>query len=407
LRQFDPHNRYAEITTNPPIGSEAKVNALEAQYGIQLPEVYRTFLRDVCNGGNWERLGQYWSIEEVMTNNSAELWNQSLPDFLAQLKLKKSQDTINNPGDQQYSGLLQIVDWNNPVRDLFLTQEGYEVEIQGDVIRFSNYSPEQWLNGFLDDIQYALSNIEDRLAWLRSGKAIQTYLLDGIRFAEMLGHKIHPQRITDQQLMAVRDEVNHQVDQWRIENMGKMQYNFGFNAEQAEARSQRLLEKFWVMNHLPIDNREQNYIFNQFSEMSWNQEAAAIVRYQLLHEPDALHCQWYAEILRDWNDRSPETRNTFLQYIQRFYDYRVLNDVLDAIAGLGFNDDEMVNAIATHIGSTQYCVPLHVIDALAILDNPTPQVLAALEWATTISDRYYADDMIRRCACETLTKFKQ
>ncbi|WP_242038053.1 hypothetical protein [Tolypothrix sp. FACHB-123] len=42
LRKFDPYNRYAQITTNPPIGSETKLSALEAQHGIKLPDVYNT-----------------------------------------------------------------------------------------------------------------------------------------------------------------------------------------------------------------------------------------------------------------------------------------------------------------------------------------------------------------------------
>ncbi|AFZ01518.1 SMI1/KNR4 family protein [Calothrix sp. PCC 6303] len=247
LRKFDPYNRYAEITTNPPIGSEATLSALEAQHGIKLPEVYRTFLLEVCNGGNWERLGHYWSVEEVMVNNSAELWNQPLPEFLAKLKAAKSKDWLKNPGGQQYPGLLRIVDWDNPVRDLFLTQEGYEVEIQGDLINFSEFSPEQWLKDFLDDIQYGLSTIEQLLAFLRSGEFIQDYAyfhsVNVARLlAETIGLDIDPE-LTNEQVMVMRHEIDHKINQWRIENMGKMWYNFGFNAEQVELRTQRILER--------------------------------------------------------------------------------------------------------------------------------------------------------------------
>jgi hypothetical protein len=254
LRKFDPCNRYAEITTNPPIGSEEKLSALEAQHGIKLPEVYRTFLLEVCNGGNWERLGHYWSAEEVMANNSAELWNQPLPEFLTKLKAAKSGDLLKNPGGQQYPGLLRIVDWDNPVRDLFLTQEGYEVEIQGDLINFSEFSPEQWFKDFLDDIQYGLSTIEGFLAFLRSGEFIQDYAyfhsVNVARLlAETIGLDIDPE-LTNQQVRVMRDEIDRQINQWRIENMGKMRYNFGFNAHQAEVRSQRILEGLEYIYHI-------------------------------------------------------------------------------------------------------------------------------------------------------------
>jgi hypothetical protein len=246
LRKFDPCDRYAEITTNPPIGSEAKLSALEAQHGIRLPEVYRTFLLEVCNGGNWERLGHYWSAEEVMANNSAQLWNQPLPEFLARLKASKSGDWLKNPGHRQYPGLLRIVDGDNPVRDLFLTQEGYEVEIQGDWIRFCEFSPEQWLKDFLDDIQYGLSPIEGLLAFLRSGELIRDYpyfhSVNVARLlAETIGLNIDPELTNEQVKMS--DEIDYKINQWRIENMGKMRYNFGFHSEQAEIRTQRIIER--------------------------------------------------------------------------------------------------------------------------------------------------------------------
>ncbi|MBD2472428.1 SMI1/KNR4 family protein [Nostoc sp. FACHB-145] len=246
LRKFDPYNRYAQITTNPPIASEAKLSALEAQHGIKLPDVYRTFLLEVCNGGNWERLGNYWSIEDVMANNSAQVWNQPLPEFLAKLKAAKSGDWLKNPGNRQYPGLLRIVDWDNPVRDLFLTQEGYEVEIQGDWIRFCEFSPEKWLKDFLDDIQYGLSTIEGLLDFLRSGELIRDYpYFHSVNFARLLaetiGLNIDPELTNEQVRMS--DEIDYKINQWRIENMGKMRYNFGFNAEQAEMGSQRILER--------------------------------------------------------------------------------------------------------------------------------------------------------------------
>ncbi len=254
LRKFDPYNRYAEITTNLPIGSEAKLSALEAQHEIKLPEVYRTFLLEVCNGGNWERLGDYWSIEEVMANNSAELWNQPLPELLAKLKAAKSRDWLKHPGERQYPGLLRIVDWDNPVRDLFLTQEGYEVEIQDDEICFCEFSPEKWLKDFLDDIQYALPTIEGLLDFLRSGKLIRDYpYFHSVNVARLLveaiGLDIDPE-LTNEQVRLIRHEIDYKINQWRIENMGKMRYNFGFNAQQAEARTQRILERLEYIYHI-------------------------------------------------------------------------------------------------------------------------------------------------------------
>ncbi|MHC0068890.1 SMI1/KNR4 family protein [Nostoc sp. UIC 10890] len=253
LRKFDPCDRYAQITTNPPIGSEAKLSALEAQHGIKLPDVYRTFLLEVCNGGNWERLGHYWSAEEVMANNSAQLWNQPLPEFLAKLKASKSGDWLKNPGNRQYPGLLRIVDGDNPVRDLFLTQEGYEVEIQGDWIRFCEFSPEQWLKDFLDDIQYGLSPIEGLLAFLRSGELIRDYpYFHSVNVARLLAETIGlniDHELTNEQVK-MSDEIDYKINQWRIENMGKMRYNFGFNAEQAELRTQRILERLEYVYHI-------------------------------------------------------------------------------------------------------------------------------------------------------------
>jgi hypothetical protein len=132
------------------------------------------------------------------------------------------------------------------VRDLFLTQEGYEVEIQGDWIHFCEFSPEQWFKDFLDDIQEGLSIIEGLLAFLRSGKLIRDYpyfhTVDFPRLlAETIGLNIDPELTNEQVKMS--DEIDYKINQWRIENMGKMRYNFGFNAEQAELRTQRILER--------------------------------------------------------------------------------------------------------------------------------------------------------------------
>jgi hypothetical protein len=162
-----------------------------------------------------------------------------------------------------------------------------------------------------------------------------------------------------------------------------------------------------IINHLPIDVKERREVFEYFWDSPWSEDHAAIVRYALLHDPDIDICRWCPQIFCAWGDRSVATRNTFLTYLQQlFFDTAVMNELLTAVAELGFADDEIVDAIASHIGSTEYCVPLSVIDALDSLNHSTPKALDALEWATTISAGYYADEMIRRSAAETLIKLK-
>lgn len=161
------------------------------------------------------------------------------------------------------------------------------------------------------------------------------------------------------------------------------------------------------LNYLPIDVMERRSVFCELWDSPWCEEHAAIVRHALLHDPDPNIGQWCPQILVAWADRSAETRNAVLMYLQQpFFETAVINEVLPAVAELGFADDEMVNAIASHIGSLEYCVPLNVIDALDRLGHSTPNAIDALEWASDISSGYYADDLIRQTAAETLIKLK-
>ncbi|BAZ02704.1 hypothetical protein NIES37_67170 [Tolypothrix tenuis PCC 7101] len=170
------------------------------------------------------------------------------------------------------------------------------------------------------------------------------------------------------------------------------------------------------VNALPIDPSDRYVFFTDLWNEPWTDENAEVVRYTLFHDPEPSICSLCPQILSSWGDtpgrsgcrhRICDTRNAFLRYIEAPLDFRVLNEVLTASGALGFGDDEMVNAIATHICSTEYCVPLNVIDALNQLNNPTPTVLDALERATTIPNSYYADEMIRRTAAETLSKLRE
>ncbi|MBD2341425.1 hypothetical protein H6G64_31235 [Calothrix sp. FACHB-156] len=161
------------------------------------------------------------------------------------------------------------------------------------------------------------------------------------------------------------------------------------------------------VNALPIDPSDRYIFLTDLWDEPWTAENAEVIRYTLFHDPEPSICSLCPQILSSWGDRSRDTRNAFLRYIEAPLDFQVLNEVLTASGGLGFGDDEMVNAIATHICSTEYCVPFNVIDALNQLNNPTPTVLDALERATTIPNSYYADEMIRLTAAETLSKLRE
>ncbi|BAY66867.1 hypothetical protein NIES22_70110 (plasmid) [Calothrix brevissima NIES-22] len=161
------------------------------------------------------------------------------------------------------------------------------------------------------------------------------------------------------------------------------------------------------VNALPIDPSDRYIFLLDLWDEPWTDENAEVIRYTLFHDPEPSICSLCPQILSSWGDRSCDTRNAFLRYVEAPLDFRVLNEVLTASGALSFGDDEMVNAIATHICSTEYCVPLNVIDALNQLNNPTPTVLDALERATTIPNNYYADEMIRRTAAETLSKLRE
>ncbi|MBW4675001.1 MAG: hypothetical protein KME52_13520 [Desmonostoc geniculatum HA4340-LM1] len=118
------------------------------------------------------------------------------------------------------------------------------------------------------------------------------------------------------------------------------------------------------VNALPIDPSVRYIFLTDLWDEPWTAENAEVIRYTLFHDPEPSICSLCPQILSSWGDRSCDTRNAFLRYIEAPLDFRVLNEVLTASGALGFRDDEMVNAIATHICSTEYCVPLNVINAL-------------------------------------------
>ncbi len=257
LRQLDPFDVFTAIALNPPIESAAKLQSLEQQHKISLPSAYRTFLLEVGNGGHWERLETYWPIAEVMANNSAAVWNQPLCAFVAQLKQSGSHDLITVSGNEfdHFPGLLRVADWSNRGRSHFLTQAGDEVDMQQNtkttmLVTLRTYQRDEWLQNFLDDIQYGLDRIEAFLTFIRSGKDIAD-------LHELPNHASTPiakllagtlkldvdPNLNNAQLMAMRVEIDYKIVQWRIQNMGKMRDNFGFTAAQAERRAQRILSK--------------------------------------------------------------------------------------------------------------------------------------------------------------------
>jgi hypothetical protein len=257
LRRLDPYDVFTEISLNPPIGSEEKLRSLEQQHGIYLPAAYRTFLLEVGNGGKWERLEYYWTIEEVMANNSAEFWNQPPPDFITSLKESGSRVLIEVTGHEfdHFSGLLRISDWSCRGRSHFLTAAGDEVDMQENtkttiLVTLYPYIPQQWLQMFLDDIQYGLERIENFLTFIRSGRGIgeikeyPSYYSTSIAklLSGTLQIDIDP-NLDNAQLISMRPEIDYKIEKWRIKNMGKMPNNFGFGKEQAELRSQRILSK--------------------------------------------------------------------------------------------------------------------------------------------------------------------
>lgn len=237
--------------------SEEKLRSLEQQHGIYLPAAYRTFILEVGNGGKWERLEYYWTIQEVMANNSAEFWNQPLPEFITSLKESGSRVLIEVIGHEfdHFSGLLRISDWSCRGRSHFLTAAGDEVDMQENtkttmLVILYPYNHQQWLQMFLDDIQYGLEQIERFLTFIRSGRGIaeikeyHAYYCTPIAklLAGTLQLDIDP-NLDNAELMSMRSKIDYKIEQWRIKNMGKILNNFGFKAEQAEIRSQRVLSK--------------------------------------------------------------------------------------------------------------------------------------------------------------------
>jgi hypothetical protein len=162
------------------------------------------------------------------------------------------------------------------------------------------------------------------------------------------------------------------------------------------------------MNPPESDPERLGYFAEMFDSPS-SPEHLEQVRHALRNDSNDTIREWCPQLLRQWQDRSPETRAVLLECI-RFGWYEpgaVLGEVFAAVAELGFADDEMVDAIAGRVADTGYMVSDNAAHALGCLQNPTPKVIAALEWALTCSDAYYADDFIRATAAWSLGELGQ
>ena len=99
----------------------------------------------------------------------------------------------------------------------------------------------------------------------------------------------------------------------------------------------------------------------------------------------------------------PEARDALLILVQEWnFSSNTISELLETIQTLHFNDTEMVDAIAEHIQDRGYCVADSVAYTLGVLKNPTPKVLAALEWALTAGEMYFAEDFIHASAAWAL-----
>jgi hypothetical protein len=107
--------------------------------------------------------------------------------------------------------------------------------------------------------------------------------------------------------------------------------------------------------------------------------------------------------LKIWNEPLPVARDALLALVQEWdFSSNTISELLETIQTLGFNDAEMVDALSEHIQDRGYCVADSVAYTLGVLKNPTPKVLAALEWALTAGEMYFAEDFIHATAAWAL-----
>jgi hypothetical protein len=107
--------------------------------------------------------------------------------------------------------------------------------------------------------------------------------------------------------------------------------------------------------------------------------------------------------LKIWNEPYPAARDALLALVQEWdFSSNTISELLETIQTLGFNDTEMVDAIAEHIQDRGYCVADTVAYTLGVLKNPTPKVLAALESALFADEMYFAEDFIHATAVWSL-----
>jgi hypothetical protein len=107
--------------------------------------------------------------------------------------------------------------------------------------------------------------------------------------------------------------------------------------------------------------------------------------------------------LKIWNEPYPAARDALLALVKEWdFSSNTISELLETIQTLGFNDDQMVDAIAAHIQDRGYCVADTVAYTLGVLQTPTPKVLAALEWALFAGEMYFAEDFIHATAAWAL-----
>ncbi|MEY4531424.1 MAG: hypothetical protein RLZZ156_2145 [Deinococcota bacterium] len=107
--------------------------------------------------------------------------------------------------------------------------------------------------------------------------------------------------------------------------------------------------------------------------------------------------------LKIWNKPNPAARDALLALVYEWnFSSNTISELLETIQTLGFNDTEFVDALSEHIEDRGYCVADTVAYTLGVLNNPTPKVLAALEWALTAGEMYFAEDFIHASAAWAL-----
>ncbi len=107
--------------------------------------------------------------------------------------------------------------------------------------------------------------------------------------------------------------------------------------------------------------------------------------------------------LKIWNEPNPAARDALLALVQEWsFSSNTISELLETIQTLGFNDSELVDALSEHIQDRGYCVADTVAYTLGVLKNPTPKVLAALEWGLTAGEMYFAEDFIHASAAWAL-----